>query len=88
MLTSEKKNQLIADYKQSANDTGSAEVQVALLTTRINDLQNHFAKHSKDHSSRRGLIKMVNQRRRLLDFLKKTSVDRYNKLIVSLGIRK
>ncbi len=88
MLSQEQKLKLITDYKQSANDTGSAEVQVALLTTRINTLQSHFESHSKDHSSRRGLIKMVNHRRSLLNFLKKTSVDRYNKLIVSLGIRK
>lgn len=88
MLSQEAKLKLIADYKQSANDTGSTEVQVAILTTRINTLQNHFEKHSKDHSSRRGLIKMVSHRRGLLNFLKKTNVDRYNKLIVSLGIRK
>ena len=88
MLSQEAKLKLITDYKQSANDTGSTEVQVAILTTRINTLQSHFEKHSKDHSSRRGLIKMVSHRRGLLNFLKKTSVDRYNKLIVALGIRK
>lgn len=88
MLTQDQKNEIINQYKTKEGDTGSPEVQVALLTTRINTLQDHFKDHSKDHSSRRGLIKMVNQRRRLLDFLKGKSVDRYNQLIASLGIRK
>ncbi len=88
MLTQEQKTTIIGEYKQSAGDTGSAEVQVALLTKRINTLQDHFQTHGKDHSSRRGLLKMVNQRRKLLDFLKKKSLDRYNKLIAALGIRK
>lgn len=88
MLSQEQKNEIITKYKTKEGDTGSPEVQVAILTTRINTLQEHFKANHKDHASRRGLIKMVNQRRRLLDFLKKKSVDRYNQLIASLGIRK
>jgi len=72
----------------SEGDTGSPEVQVALLTARIQDLQNHFAEHKKDHHSRRGLLKLVNQRRSLLDYVKKKDVQRYRDLIERLGLRR
>ena len=87
-LTSENKAGVVKDYQLSATDTGSPEVQVALLTARIQDLTKHFEKHKHDHHSRRGLLKMVNQRRNLLDYLKKKDVDRYQKLISSLGLRR
>ncbi|ELA08881.1 30S ribosomal protein S15 [Moraxella macacae 0408225] len=88
MLTNEQRAEIIAKFKQSENDTGSPEVQVALLTARINDLQSHFKEHKADHHSRRGLIRMVNSRRSLLDYLKRKDVERYSKLINELGLRR
>ena len=76
---------IVADNARAQNDTGSPEVQVALLTARINDLNGHFKEHSKDHHSRRGLIKMVNRRKSLLAYLKNTNVDRYRAMIEKLG---
>ena len=87
-LTKDKKTALIGDYQKHETDTGSPEVQVAILTERINYLTEHFKTHSKDHHSRRGLMKLVNQRRRLLDYLKSKDVDRYAEVIKRLGIRK
>jgi len=81
-------SKIIEDNKRGANDTGSPEVQVALLTARINGLTDHFKAHVKDHHSRRGLLKLVSQRRKLLDYLKRSDVDRYQKLIEQLGLRK
>lgn len=83
-----KKQEIVKKYGRGANDTGSPETQVALLTTRINELTGHFKTHAKDHHSRRGLLKMVGQRRRLLSYLKKTDQSRYTNLIQSLEIRK
>lgn len=82
------KAQIVKDYQRSAGDTGSPEVQVALLTARINDLTGHFKTHAKDHHSRRGLLKMVSRRRRLLDYLKSRNTDAYRSLIERLGLRK
>ena len=79
---------VIEEYKRGANDTGSPEVQVALLSTRIEQLTEHFKQHKQDHHSRRGLLKMVNQRRRLLNYLKGKDVERYKTLIERLGIRR
>ncbi|MGZ8258274.1 MAG: 30S ribosomal protein S15 [Methylotenera sp.] len=79
---------IIGDYQQGTNDTGSPEVQVALLTSRISYLTDHFKSHAKDHHSRRGLLAMVSQRRKLLDYLKRKNVVRYQALIGSLGLRK
>ena len=87
-LLKEKKTKLINEFKQGKQDSGSAEVQVAILTTRINELSEHFSKHRKDHHSRFGLIKMVGKRKRLLAYLQRTDRDRYIKLISRLGIRK
>lgn len=84
----EKKRQLIADYRTHETDTGSPEVQVALLTTRINELTEHFKVHHKDHHSRRGLLMMVSQRKSLLEYLKRKNVERYKTLIKRLGLRK
>lgn len=88
MLTNERKTALIGQYKTHDSDTGSPEVQVALLSERINYLTEHFKTHVKDHHSRRGLLKLVGQRRRLLDYLKRKDADRYAELIKKLGIRK
>ncbi|WP_066804187.1 30S ribosomal protein S15 [Moraxella oblonga] len=88
MLTNKDREEIIAKFKRGENDTGSPEVQVALLTARINDLQGHFAEHKHDHHSRRGLIRMVNQRRKLLDYLKGKDLDRYTALIAELGLRR
>lgn len=88
MLTNSDRESIIAQYQRSATDTGSPEVQVALLTSRINDLQPHFQAHKADHHSRRGLIRMVNQRRKLLDYLKKKDLSRYQTLIGQLGLRR
>lgn len=88
MLTNEQKQQIVVDNARGAGDTGSPEVQVALLTARINDLQGHFKEHKKDHHSRRGLLKMVNQRRKLLDYLKGKNLGRYQDLIKKLGLRR
>lgn len=82
------KTKIIEKFKQHDGDTGSPEVQVALLTDRISHLTEHFKTHKKDNHSRRGLLKMVGNRRSLLDYLKKTNVDRYKKLIKDLGLRK
>lgn len=87
-ITTDRKAQVVRDYQRAAGDTGSPEVQVALLTTRINDLANHFKAHVKDHHSRRGLLRMVSRRRKLLDYLKRNSMDSYRVLIERLGLRK
>ncbi len=87
-LNAEQRAQIVKDYQQAPNDTGSAEVQVALLTHRINDLQPHFQSHKKDHHSRRGLLTMVNKRRKLLDYLKSEDNDRYQTLIQRLSLRR
>ena len=84
----EKKSAVIKKFAQGAKDTGSPEVQVALLTSRINELNGHFGNHPKDHHSRRGLLSMVGQRRRLLTYLKKSDPARYTKLIQELDLRK
>lgn len=88
MLTVEDRQKIVAEYQRGENDTGSPEVQVALLTARINDLQAHFKTHKADHHSRRGLIRMVNQRRKLLDYLKRKDLNRYRTLIGQLGLRR
>ena len=82
------KAEVMAQYQRATNDTGSPEVQVALLTARINDLTGHFKEHSKDHHSRRGLLRMVSRRRKLLDYLKGTKPEVYRGLIERLGLRK
>ena len=87
-FTKDRKTEVIGSYKTHNTDTGSPEVQVALLSERISYLNEHFKSHAKDHHSRRGLLKLVGQRRRLLDYLKKKDVDRYAELIKRLGIRK
>ena len=87
-LLQQRKKEIIEKFGQVTGDTGSPEVQVALLTERINDLQRHFQAHKKDHHSRRGLLKMVGRRRRLLDYLKGRSETRYQSLIQELGLRK
>ena len=88
MITKEQKQEIVAKYGKDANDTGSTEVQIALLTARINELTDHFKANPKDHHSRRGLLKMVGQRRGLLAYLKKTDIERYRALIEKLGLRK
>ena len=88
MITKEMKEQIVAEYGRTAGDTGSPEVQVALLTARINDLTDHFKANPKDHHSRRGLLKMVGQRRGLLAYIKKNDIERYRQLIDRLGLRK
>ncbi|MDY2986941.1 MAG: 30S ribosomal protein S15 [Peptoniphilus sp.] len=87
MLNKEAKTQIIEDYKLHDKDTGSAEVQIAILTSRINELNVHLKEHKKDHHSRRGLLKMVGRRRNLLRYLKNKDIDRYRELIEKLGIR-
>ena len=87
-LKKEEKQALISQYKRSENDNGSSEVQISILTTKINSLTEHLRSNKKDHSSRRGLLMMVSRRRRLLDFLKRTAPQRYVDVIQSLGIRK
>ncbi len=87
-IASERKTEVIKENATKPNDTGSPEVQVAILTERINTLTEHFKTHKKDHHSRRGLLVMVGRRRRLLDYLKAKDVERYNQLIKKLGIRK
>lgn len=87
-ITAERKTTLVKEYATKKGDTGSPEVQCALLTERINNLTDHFKTHDKDHHSRRGLLKMVGQRRRLLDHLKASDNARYSALITKLGIRK
>ncbi|HOJ64465.1 MAG TPA: 30S ribosomal protein S15 [Spirochaetota bacterium] len=88
MLTKELKQEVIKKYGKSEKDTGSPEVQIALLTERINYLTEHFKTHSKDFHSRRGLLMLVGKRRRLLDYLKREDIERYRKIIEELGIRK
>ena len=87
-LQVEQKAQVVKQYQRSAKDTGSSEVQVALLTERINGLAEHFKSHVKDFHSRRGLLKMVSQRRKLIDYLKRTDAEKYRTLIERLGLRK
>ena len=87
-LSHEQKLDIVKDYQLSKSDTGSPEVQVALLTSRIADLSDHFKEHTKDHHSRQGLLRMVNQRRKLLDYLKSKDIGRYRDLITRLGLRK
>ena len=87
-ITAERKTEVINDNARAKGDTGSPEVQVAILTDRINTLTDHFKAHHKDNHSRRGLLMMVNKRRTLLDYLKRKDVDRYNALIAKLGLRK
>lgn len=88
MISKEVKEQVVNDYKRHDGDTGSPEVQIALLTARINDLNGHLQIHKKDHHSRRGLLKLVGQRRRLLTYLKGKDINRYRELIQRLGLRK
>ncbi len=88
MITKEKKNEIIEKFKTHATDTGSPEVQIALLTFRINDLNGHLQTHKKDHHSRRGLLKMVGKRRNLLNYLKDNDIEKYRALIQELGLRK
>lgn len=88
MLTTEKKAAIVAEFARGENDTGSPEVQVALLTNNINALRAHFDTHKKDHHSRRGLLQMVNQRRKLLDYLKRKDLARYQTLIERLQLRR
>jgi small subunit ribosomal protein S15 len=87
-VTTAEKAQIVKDYQRAAADTGSPEVQVALLTARINQLTDHFKANAKDHHSRRGLLKMVSRRRKLLDYLKSTNLESYKTLIERLGLRK
>ena len=87
-FTKEKKSTIISDYKQHDNDTGSSEVQIALLTNRLNYLNDHFKSHNKDQHSRQGLLKIVSRRRKLLDHLKKEDVNRYQEIIARLNIRR
>jgi small subunit ribosomal protein S15 len=88
MISKELKAQIIAEYARSEGDTGSPEVQIAILTERIKELTEHLKNNHKDHHSRRGLLKMVGQRRALLDYLKKSDINRYRAIIEKLGIRK
>ena len=87
-ITKEKKQEIIGSFGRAAQDTGSPEVQIALLTARINDLTDHFKTHAKDHHSRRGLLMLVGRRRRLLDYLRSKNEQRYTELIKRLNIRK
>ncbi|WP_426466534.1 30S ribosomal protein S15 [Proteus mirabilis] len=87
-LSTEAKAKIVAEFGRDANDTGSSEVQIALLTAEINHLQGHFSEHKKDHHSRRGLLRKVSSRRNLLDYLKRKDVDRYTALIERLGLRR
>jgi small subunit ribosomal protein S15 len=87
-LQTEKKSELVSKFRTHETDTGSPEVQIALLTERIGYLTEHFKTHLKDHHSRRGLLRMVSKRRRLLDYLKRSSLDRYRKVVTALSLRK
>ncbi|MDA0823041.1 MAG: 30S ribosomal protein S15 [Proteobacteria bacterium] len=87
-LTNENKSSVITDYQTSGTDTGSPEVQVALLSARIDDLSGHFKTHKHDNHSRQGLLRMVNRRRKMLDYLKASNIERYRSLIARLGLRK
>ena len=88
MISAEVKQEVIKEFQRQEGDTGSSEVQVALLTRRISELSDHFDTHAKDHHSRRGLLKIVSQRRRLLDYLRRENVERYAALIGRLGLRR
>jgi len=88
LISGQTKQRVSSEYQRGERDTGSSEVQVALLTERINELSEHFKVHKKDHHSRRGLLKIVSQRRRLLDYLKRKDVERYSALIGRLGLRR
>ena len=88
MLARERKQDVIGNYRKHDTDTGSPEVQIALLSERIGELNEHFKTHQKDHASRRGLLMLVSKRRRLLDYLKQYDTDRYKQIIQKLGIRK
>ena len=87
-LTKEQKQELIKKYGKTTKDSGSTEVQIAILTKRINELSEHFETHKRDHHSRTGLLKMVGKRRRLLDYLQSKNIDRYRKVVEELGLRK
>ncbi|MDX1671835.1 MAG: 30S ribosomal protein S15 [Balneolaceae bacterium] len=87
-VTKERKEEIVEKYGDSKEDTGSTEAQIALFTERINDLTNHLKDHEKDHASRRGLLKLVGKRRRLLNYLKENDIEKYRELIADLGIRK
>ena len=87
-LSAEQKGQIVGEYKQGESDTGSPEVQVALLSARIDELSVHFKEHLHDHHSRQGLLRMVSKRRKLLDYLKKKNLERYRSLISRLGLRR
>ncbi len=87
-ISVQEKAKIVAEYQRAQGDTGSPEVQIALLTAQINQLQGHFKAHEKDHHSRRGLIRMVNSRRKLLDYLKRKDLARYTALIAKLGLRR
>jgi len=87
-ISADQKASILNEYQRAAGDTGSPEVQVALLSARINDLSDHFKDHTHDHHSRQGLLRMVSQRRKLLDYLKKKDLERYRDLIARLGLRK
>lgn len=87
-LTSEQKTAVVGKFQRATHDTGSPEVQIALLSERINGLSQHFTTHKADHASRRGLLKMVNQRRKLLDYLKNTTPDKYSQVVERLGLRR
>jgi len=87
-LTTEKKSGIVAQFRRDSSDTGSPEVQIALLSERISGLGEHFASHKRDHSSRRGLVKLVNQRRKLLDYLRATQPEKYQELVGRLGLRR
>lgn len=87
-ITAEDRAKTVSDYQKAKGDTGSPEVQIALLTQRINRLTEHFKVNAKDNHSRRGLLKMVSRRRKMLDYVKRSDVDRYRKVIESLGLRK
>lgn len=87
-LSTEQKVEIVEQYRRGAADTGSPEVQIALLSARISELGEHFAVHKRDHASRRGLLKMVNQRRKLLDYLKSTAPERYTEVVSRLGLRR
>jgi small subunit ribosomal protein S15 len=87
-MTAVDKKQIVEEYRRAESDTGSPEVQVALLTARILHLTEHFKEHQHDHHSRRGLVRMVNSRRKLLDYLKRKDLDRYRELIARLGLRR
>ena len=87
-LSSEKKGGIVAQFRRDPMDTGSPEVQIALLSERINGLGEHFGAHKRDHASRRGLVKLVNQRRKLLDYLKSTQPTKYQELVERLGLRR